>query len=122
MRIRSALRVTRRNGSRHTALETIALAKLGRSHPSVGSAPSETRDMREWARGLARRAVRLTAEWHGGGPPAAGPIDVIDLFCGCGGLSAGFEIVGRLVPSYRLPGAVDVDPRGTATYAANLPF
>ena len=78
--------------------------------------------MREWARRLARRAVRLTAEWHGGGPPAAGPIDVIDLFCGCGGLSAGFEIVGRLVPSYRLAGAVDVDPRATATYAANLPL
>lgn len=54
-------------------------------------------------------------------PVAAGPIDVVDLFSGCGGLSLGFEAVGRAVDSYRLAGAVDIAPDAIATYGANLP-
>jgi len=54
--------------------------------------------------------------------PAAGPIDVVDLFCGCGGLSLGFEAVGRAVKSFHLAGAVDIASDAIATYGANLPI
>lgn len=56
------------------------------------------------------------------GRAASGPIDVVDLFCGCGGLSCGFEVVGRMVRSYRLAAAVDIDPWAVQSYAANLPI
>ena len=53
-------------------------------------------------------------------PRASGPIDVVDLFCGCGGLSCGFEIVGRLLPSFKLAAAVDFDHWAASTYLTNL--
>lgn len=54
-------------------------------------------------------------------PVASGPIEVVDLFSGCGGLSVGFEAVGRTVNSFKLAGAVDIAPDAIATYGANLP-
>lgn len=54
-------------------------------------------------------------------PVKSGPIDVVDLFCGCGGLSAGFDAVSRLTPSFRIAGAADVAPDAIATYGNNLP-
>jgi len=45
---------------------------------------------------------------------------VLDLFCGCGGMSLGFAAVGRLVPSFRVIGGCDIDEEATATFAANL--
>jgi DNA (cytosine-5)-methyltransferase 1 len=54
--------------------------------------------------------------------PAAGPIQVVDLFAGCGGLSYGFEAIGRLVAdSFRLVGAADIDEPAITTYESNLP-
>lgn len=49
-------------------------------------------------------------------------LDVVDLFCGCGGLSAGFRKFGQLVPSYRLAGALDLDADAAATFRENLGF
>ena len=48
-----------------------------------------------------------------------GPIDVIDMFSGCGGMSAGFMAVNALVPAYRLALAVDIDD-ANRTYHTNL--
>lgn len=48
------------------------------------------------------------------------PFDVVDLFCGCGGLSAGFDAVARLVPSYALAAAADLDTTATESYRRNL--
>lgn len=79
-------------------------------------------EARQWGRRLGIEASkRLVEEFDGAGKPARGPIDVVDLFCGCGGFSVGFEFVGRLEPSYRLAGAVDNDPYCIETYASNLP-
>jgi DNA (cytosine-5)-methyltransferase 1 len=53
--------------------------------------------------------------------PASGPIDVLDLFSGCGGLSLGFEFIGRAVRSFRLLGGADINKYAIASYAKNLP-
>ena len=71
---------------------------------------------------LGSRASGSIVAFDGAGTPADGPIDVVDLFCGCGGLSVGFEHVGRLVPSFRLAGAADIDAAAIATYQSNLPI
>lgn len=41
---------------------------------------------------------------------------VVDLFAGCGGLTAGFAATGR----YESVAAVEIDPMAAATYAANF--
>ncbi|MFA6132852.1 MAG: DNA cytosine methyltransferase [Phycisphaerae bacterium] len=73
----------------------------------------------------AERAGRLLAM---GEPAAAAPavnpesarIDVVDVFCGCGGISAGFRLFNTLLPLYRLAGAMDLNEDANETYAANL--
>ena len=47
-------------------------------------------------------------------------IDVVDLFCGCGGISSGFRLVSDRVPVFRLAGAVDIDHDAIETFALNL--
>src|SRR5690349_13236803 len=59
---------------------------------------------------LGIHAVQAMREWINiEGCVANGPIDVVDLFCGCGGMSLGFELVGRMAPSFRLAAAADID-------------
>lgn len=81
--------------------------------------PNNTRDA---ARKLAIRASNSIVErFRLSGKAAVGPVDVVDIFCGCGGMSCGFEHVGRLLPSFTLAGAVDWDEHCCATFGANLP-
>lgn len=53
-------------------------------------------------------------------PKAEGPIDVVDFFSGCGGMSAGFQAMNALVPSYRIALAVDISKDANETYEANI--
>jgi len=62
-------------------------------------------------------ALRLDSLWP---PKAVGPIAVVDMFSGCGGMSAGFHAVNSLLPLYRLHRAIDIDRIANSTYAANL--
>lgn len=50
----------------------------------------------------------------------SGPVQVVDLFSGCGGMSAGFAGINSLVPAYRLLAAADVDAVANRSYQANL--
>jgi DNA (cytosine-5)-methyltransferase 1 len=80
-------------------------------------------DERGSARELGKTAsIRMGRRGALSGPPAAGPIQIVDLFCGAGGLSAGFELVGRFTKSFRLVAAVDVDQHSALTYSKNLPI
>ena len=58
--------------------------------------------------------------WRKANRAVDGPIDVIDMFSGCGGMSAGFRAVNVIVPAYRLALAIDIDQDANQTYEANL--
>lgn len=80
-----------------------------------------TNDLRPWSRSLGTAAALAIVDEFQHAPQTGRPrIDVVDLFCGCGGLSAGFDFVGRLTSKYRLAGAADINPYSIRTYAANL--
>jgi len=49
-----------------------------------------------------------------------GPIDVIDMFSGCGGMSVGFKTVNALTPIYQQALAIDVDELANLSYEHNL--
>lgn len=77
--------------------------------------------LREAVEGLAREAItNLEGLWARGVENNAGPIDVIDFFSGCGGMSAGFRSVNGLVPAFRNILAVDINEAANETYEANL--
>ncbi len=67
-----------------------------------------------------RIAAAVSPHWKRAEAACDGPIDVIDMFSGGGGMSAGFRAVNGLVPAYRLLLAVDIDPVANATYERNL--
>ena len=58
--------------------------------------------------------------WSAARSATDGPIDVVDMFSGCGGMSAGFRALNGLVSAYRLAGAIDIDPISNESYQANL--
>lgn len=78
-------------------------------------------DPRELARRLGQQvASNLDAYWEASKDAQAGPIDVIDMFCGCGGASVGFHAVNGLIPAYRLALGIDLDKKAILSYEENL--
>lgn len=67
-----------------------------------------------------RIALDLDSHWMKAHRRPSGPIDVIDFFSGCGGMSAGFLAMNAIVPAYRIAMAVDIDEDANATYEANI--
>ena len=68
----------------------------------------------------AELSLSLDERWAVARAAPAGPVDVVDMFAGCGGMSAGFLAVNALIPAYRLAMAVDIDALAMETYEANL--
>ena len=54
------------------------------------------------------------------GADAVCELDALDLFCGCGGTSAGFLAAKLGGARFRLIGGVDIDDHALKAYAANL--
>lgn len=52
--------------------------------------------------------------------PKRPDIQVVDLFCGAGGLSAGFELIGRQTGLSGVIGAADIDLDHRATFESNI--
>ena len=79
-------------------------------------------DARTWAQKLGVKAASSIVKpgFKLKGKRALGPIQVVDLFCGAGGLSFGFELLGRLTPSYEIVGAADLNRSSVSTYHKNL--
>lgn len=64
--------------------------------------------------------LSLDENWAMSRTAEPGSVDVIDMFCGCGGMSAGFFSLNGASPSYRLAGAIDINDVATRTYELNL--
>lgn len=78
-------------------------------------------EVRNAARRLAEAAASdLDELWSRARNVPDGPIDVIDMFSGCGGMSAGFRGLNGAVGAYRLAAAVDIDDVANRTYKANF--
>lgn len=58
--------------------------------------------------------------WTRSAKAPEGGIDVIDMFSGCGGMSAGFRMLNSISPTYRITLAVDLDEDANETYQKNF--
>jgi DNA (cytosine-5)-methyltransferase 1 len=65
-------------------------------------------------------ALEFDKHWSAGIKSDPGPIDVIDMFSGCGGMSAGFVAANAIFPAYRLAAAVEIDGIANASYERNF--
>lgn len=65
-------------------------------------------------------AIHINENWKLAIDAAPGEIDVVDMFSGCGGMSAGFLSVNGQKPLFRLAGAVDIDEVANRSYELNL--
>ncbi|MGV0905969.1 DNA cytosine methyltransferase [Mycobacterium novum] len=60
-------------------------------------------------------------EWVPDGPhPLRPAAQVLDMFCGCGGMSLGFAAAGQLDGTFQVVGGVDIDPASLATFHVNF--
>ena len=48
------------------------------------------------------------------------PFQLLDFFCGAGGMSLGFAALSRIQPFFRLIGGCDIDPDAVETYRRNF--
>ncbi|MXY90763.1 MAG: DNA cytosine methyltransferase [Gammaproteobacteria bacterium] len=52
--------------------------------------------------------------------PNAPDAQVIDLFCGCGGMSLGFAAIGKALGAYKIVGALDINGPSLDTFYKNF--
>ena len=65
-------------------------------------------------------SLEIDENFRAAGVAKQGPIHVVDLFSGCGGMSAGFASINGILPAYRLTAAADIDEVANRSYAMNL--
>jgi len=65
-------------------------------------------------------ALSFHRNWKKAQGRPSGGIDVIDMFSGCGGMSAGFASLNAYCPAFRIAGAVDTDEPANQSYQINL--
>lgn len=65
-------------------------------------------------------ALNLDRYWSLSQARSTGPVKVIDMFSGCGGMSTGFRAVNGLLPAFDLVHAVDIDSVANRSYERNL--
>lgn len=64
--------------------------------------------------------LKALSQWKPGKTTVKQPIaQVIDMFCGCGGMSLGFAAVAKATGAFRLIGGVDVNEVSLRTYGHN---
>lgn len=64
-------------------------------------------------------ATQISEYWRKARSEAPGPIMLLDMFSGCGGMSTGFRAANALGPIFDIRGAVDIDPVANQSYATN---
>ena len=104
---------------RSDALRPLSDSLTGRFNRQPGTA--RTHAPRELARDLGVAvATQLDSYWPSAQGADEGPVDVIDVFSGCGGMSTGFKTVNSAIPAFRLAAAVDIDDDANKSFEANL--
>jgi DNA (cytosine-5)-methyltransferase 1 len=91
-----------------------ALAELAAGLPQARGV-----DLWRWVSDHQEQAATAVDDWWAQSGEG-GAIDVVDMFSGCGGMSAGFRMANAVLPAYRLVMAVDIDPVANRSYEANL--
>lgn len=81
--------------------------RSGRRRSSVGELPR-------------RAALSLDANWKRASKAPSGRLAVVDMFSGCGGMSAGFKSINGIEPAFTIAAAIDIDDVANKTYEANL--
>lgn len=64
-------------------------------------------------------ASHISEYWRLARSANPGPIMLMDMFSGCGGMSTGFRSANGLGPIFDVRGAVDIDPVANRSYAIN---
>jgi len=85
-----------------------------------GGSSTQKHDYRSIKKDLTKYAQKSLHEWNPSGKRKKNNsegIQVIDFFCGCGGMSLGFA---SLSPFFRVIGGCDIDPDAVASYEKNL--
>ena len=74
------------------------------------------------AKSIAPRSAALSfqSNWKKALGRPSGAIDLIDMFSGCGGMSAGFASLNAYCPAFRIAGAIDTDEPANQSYQINL--
>lgn len=89
--------------------------------PHQNKALLRTDAIRGSARSIAiELSLHLDKYWNSEIDYRRGVIDVVDMFSGCGGMSAGFALANTVFPLFRFPLAVDIDDVANRTYHGNL--
>lgn len=64
--------------------------------------------------------LKALSQWKPGKIAVKQPVaQVIDMFCGCGGMSLGFAAIAKVTGAFRLIGGVDVNEVSLRTYGHN---
>ena len=88
--------------------------------PDCGPLPAHLDKVRRAALSAAKMIGPNLNQYWGKSAEVVGPVDVIDMFSGCGGMSAGFRAVNGLLPAYKLALAVDIDNIANNSYHHNI--
>lgn len=103
--------------------EQVAYVDFGRLYAELIGGKLGRRSIRPFKRALTEFAMSALSKWRPGGvpmPAGQSVFQVIDFFCGCGGMSLGFAAVSQSRPFFRLVGGCDLDPDAAATYELNF--
>ena len=81
----------------------------------------DLRHVKRWLTKAVQSEVRgwKPAKDHGFRNPAP-PLQVLDFFCGCGGMSLGFAALSRIIPLFEMVGGCDIEKDALATYEHNF--
>lgn len=66
-----------------------------------------------------RSAAQISDFWRIGKHVKSGPLMLMDMFSGCGGMSTGFRATNALGPIFDIRGAIDTDPVANRSYEIN---
>src|SRR5438094_10655334 len=79
--------------------------------------------LRPYKPALIELTHKALAEWdHNDGiePADSAPFQVVDFFCGCGGMSLGFAALSKVHPFFKIIGGCDIDSDALETYRSNF--